>query len=144
MATEKSDLEFRAFCVEQIERLGVFERFQFMADVARKEYRKFFENRTRDREKVEAVMDEALGFENFPSLVDLSGLWNRKFPNQTIEPQISDEERQARYEYLRDWYAKEAEEARLRRESHLKQMESKPTSQVITSADIDRVVGRRG
>ena len=27
MATEKPDLEFRAFCVEQIERLGVF-RFQ--------------------------------------------------------------------------------------------------------------------
>ena len=108
--------QFRSFCVEQIERLGVFEKYQFMNSAGRKEFRKFFEARTRDHAKVEAVLDEAIKLESIPTLFELSAIWTGLYPAPGTEPALTDEERQARAQYLRDWYTQEAEEAKRRRE----------------------------
>jgi len=115
----EQDLAFRALCVDQIQRLGVFAEFQYMNAAGRKELRKFFEARTRDIAKVESAMDELIGWDKIPTLFDIAGVWNRLNPAKHLEPVVSDEERQARAEHLRDWYAAEAEQAKARRAEYL-------------------------
>jgi hypothetical protein len=115
MPEETENPELRAFCVDQVQRLSQFKEFQFMSTSAQKDYRKFLERKLRTRERIAAVMDAAVELPNMPSIAALNQIYIEMFVPYR-EPELSDEERQARAEYLRDWYAQEAREAAARRE----------------------------
>lgn len=135
MQPTETDLTFRKFCAGQVDRLGFFEPFRFLNSAALKEYRKFFEAKTRDTAKVEAVIDEAVKFEHMPTIADLRTIWTGLFPVYD-GPVLTDEERQARAEHLRDWYAEEARQAQARRDVFLARSTAIPVKPV-TEADIE-------
>lgn len=133
-----TDEEFKTAATEEIKRLGVFDGWRFMETPARREYRKFFDARTRDIAKVIAVIDEAVQMETMPTVAALSQVWQRLFVPISTEPEISEEEKQKRTEFISGWHAREMEEAAQRRAEFLARRDQKPRP--ITDADIDAIM----
>ncbi len=117
--SELSELEFKKLCLEQINRLGVFEKFQFMPPAAVKEYRKFFENRTRDGLKVAMVIDRAIEFESMPTISDLLRVWGDLFPYIDQDQVETEDEKYHRRNWMKDWYEQEARDAENNRKRFL-------------------------
>ncbi len=107
--------DFRVFCVAQVQRLGFFRQFEFMAGPAQNEYRKWLERKCGTRERVERIMDAAVEMEQMPTIADLNRLKLELFGDRPSEPAVTLDERKARAEYLSAWYAQEAREAEERR-----------------------------
>lgn len=64
----------------ELQRLCIFAAWRMMGPDGRKEYRNWFEARTRDAAKVRAVIDEITGYEDLPSLAAVGRLWLELFP----------------------------------------------------------------
>lgn len=122
--------EFRAFCMDQVHRLSQFRQFQFMNATAHRDYRKWLERKCGSRKRVERLMDSAIELEAMPTIADLNRLAEELFDGSK-EPQLSLEERQARAEYLRDWYAQEAREAEQRRAELRAKKTVKPSARPV-------------
>jgi hypothetical protein len=127
-----TDEQFKIESTEQMKRLGVFDAFRFMEAPARKEYRRFFEQRTRDIAKITAVIDEAVALEQMPTVAVISQIWHRLFVSLSTESEVNDQERQERSEYMRAWYEQERREAVKRREEFIARRAAPP----ITEKDL--------
>jgi hypothetical protein len=136
MANE-GDIEFRKFCTEQVKRLGAFEKFQYLTPEGLKEYRKFFESKTRDRVKVSAVIDAAVELESLPTINALAQIWMRLFPVVSGWRPDTPEEIEASRNHMREWREQEAREAAVRRAQWLARREE--TATPVTDAEIARI-----
>ena len=132
--SRRTEEEFRAVCLEQIKRLGVFDAFRFMDATARKEFRRFFEAKTRDVAKIERVIDEAVTLDSMPTIAELHAIWNGLFPQ--VAPEVAAEERQVTAQWMRDWYEQERKDAATRRATFAAQGNFRRQQQPITDADI--------
>ncbi|MBV9448537.1 MAG: hypothetical protein JO345_21845 [Streptosporangiaceae bacterium] len=148
----------REACNEQALRLLAFRDLKPSNTVAIKEYRDWLERHCRDERAAAEVIDEALNLDKRPTIADLSRIWNQLHPQQS-EPEITPEEREARREWLKRWYAEEQREGEVRRAATKAWLEklaarkarpvrpplAKPapaeTLRPITQEDIDRAAG---
>lgn len=128
--------EFRKFCVDQLQRFDQFEAFRFMSSATHKDYRRWLERKCQTYSRVQHVMDAAVEAEKMPTMAELNQIFVNLFGIPSYEPALTLEERQARAEYLRDWYAQEAREAAERRE---KAQQRKAVDNPITEVDFEKL-----
>lgn len=136
-----TDEEFRIFTTEQVKRLGVFDAFRFMETPARREYRKFFEAKTRDQSRVTAVMDEAVALDSMPTIADMARLWGYLFPVKVSEPEITEDEQSRRRAFMAEWRRQELEGAEQRRMDFIARMDrpAKP----ITDSELRELMSQQ-
>lgn len=141
MAETATDEKFRADCIEQIKRLGVFDAFRCMDATARKEYRKFFESKTRDIAKVERVIDESVTLDSIPKIAELYAIWDGLFPQ--LAPEVAEDERTATARWMREWREQEMANAHRLRQEFIARGNFKRQQQPITDADIQAIRSRQ-
>jgi hypothetical protein len=82
---------FRAFCVQQVQRLSVFPRFDFLGETGQREIRNWLERRGPDsptlRQQLTQLIDTATGLSELPTLADLTRIWvEHNPPVATVSP----------------------------------------------------------